>query len=217
LSIRILVVDDHPVVLHGLSALLRTAPDLEVVGEARNGEEAVHKVLELSPDVTILDIVMPEVDGIQALQRIRAQQPEARVLILSMHTSSDYVRAAFEAGASGYVVKDSELSDLIPVVRAIDAGETYLSPTIARIVLDTIMRKTTAEPAAGLLSPREKEILQCVARGKSSKEIAEELGLKARTVDTHRGNIMKKVGIHTTAGLVRCALRIGLVSTDNAD
>ena len=210
--IRVLIADDHPVVLHGLRALLGKSPDLiEVVGEARDGTEAVRKADELQPDVAVLDIQMPHLNGIQALREIRGRSPGTRALILSMHKSNDYVRAALESGASGFLVKEGELSDLVTVVCGIHAGETHLSPSISRLVLEEYLRRTGEDPTAGVLSPRETEVLQLIARENGSKEIASHLGISLRTVDAHRSSLMKKLDIHTIAGLVRYAVRAGLV------
>ena len=210
--IRVLIADDHPVVLHGLRALLGGSPDLvEVVGDARAGDEAVRKAVELYPDVAILDLQMPEKSGIQALEEIRRQSPSTRTLVLSMHKSSDYVRSAFAAGAAGFLAKDSELADLVQVVCGIHAGETHLSPTISRLVLEEYLRRSGEDPSTSVLTPRESEVLQLIATEKASKEIASLLGISLRTVDAHRSSIMKKLDIHTLAGLVRYAVRAGLV------
>ena len=210
--IRVLIADDHPVVLQGLRALLGKSPDLvQVVGEARDGTEAVRKAAELQPDVAVLDIQMPQVNGIQALREIQSRSPATRALILSMHKSNDYVRSAFESGASGFLVKEGELSDLVSVVCGIHAGETHLSPSISRLVLEEYLRRTGEDPAADVLSPRETEVLQLIAQEHGSKEIASQLGISLRTVDAHRSSLMKKLDIHTIAGLVRYAIRAGLV------
>lgn len=204
--IRVLIADDHPVVLTGLQTLLARDPDVEVVAQARDGQEAVRKALDLRPDVLILDISMPKMNGIQALQQIRRSLPEVRALVLSMYRSNEMVRSALRAGASGYVLKDNELENLTDVVQAVHRGEPYLSPSIARVVIEVLQSEQQPPP----LSERELEVLQQIADGRSSKEIAPLLGISPRTVDTHRQNVMDKLGIHSLAGLVKYAIRIGL-------
>jgi two-component system response regulator NreC len=207
--IRILLADDHAVVRHGFKMILGTQSDMEVVGEAGNGREAVDLAAELRPDVVVMDVAMPELNGIEATRRLTAANPHARVLALSMHKDSVYVREILRAGARGYLLKDSGPADLVAAVRAIASGEGYLSPAVSDAVLDDY-RKHVTDPI-DLLSSREREVLQMLAEGKTNKEIAAVLNLSVYTVDAHRGRIMEKLNLHSINELVRFAVRNGLV------
>ncbi len=207
--IRILLADDHAVVRHGFKMILGTQSDMEVVGEAGNGREAVDLAAELRPDVVVMDVAMPELNGIEATRRLTAADPHARVLALSMHKDSVYVREILRAGARGYLLKDSGPADLVAAVRAIASGEGYLSPAVSDAVLDDY-RKHVTDPI-DLLSSREREVLQMLAEGKTNKEIAAVLNLSVYTVDAHRGRIMEKLNLHSINELVRFAVRNGLV------
>ncbi len=207
--IRILLADDHAVVRHGFKMILGTQSDMEVVGEAGNGREAVDLAAELRPDVVVMDVAMPELNGIEATRRLTAADPHARVLALSMHKDSVYVREILRAGARGYLLKDSGPADLVAAVRAIASGEGYLSPAVSDAVLDDY-RKHVTDPI-DLLSSREREVLQMLAEGKTNKEIAVILNLSVYTVDAHRGRIMEKLNLHSINELVRFAVRNGLV------
>src|ERR1019366_5063521 len=202
--IRILLADDHAVVRHGFKMILSAQPDMEIVGEAGNGREAVDLAAELRPDVVVMDVAMPELNGIEATRRLTAANPHARVLALSMHKDSVYVREILRAGARGYLLKDSG-----PAVRAIASGEGYLSPAVSDAVLNDY-RKHVTNPI-DLLSSREREVLQMLAEGKTNKEIAAILNLSVYTVDAHRGRIMEKLNLHSINELVRFAVRNGLV------
>jgi len=207
--IRILLADDHAVVRHGFKMILSAQADMEIVGEAGNGREAVDLAAELRPDVVVMDVAMPELNGIEATRRLTAANPHARVLALSMHKDSVYVREILRAGARGYLLKDSGPADLLSAIRSIASGEGYLSPAVSDAVLDDY-RKHVTNPI-DLLSSREREVLQMLAEGKTNKEIAVILNLSVYTVDAHRGRIMEKLNLHSINELVRFAVRNGLV------
>src|ERR1019366_7806212 len=203
--IRILLADDHAVVRHGFKMILSAQTDMEIVGEAGNGREAVDLAAELRPDVVVMDVAMPELNGIEATRRLTAANPHIRVIALSMHKDSVYVREILRAGARGYLLKDSGPADLVAAVRAIASGEGYLSPAVS-----DDYRKHVTNPI-DLLSSREREVLQMLAEGKTNKEIAVVLNLSVYTVDAHRGRIMEKLNLHSINELVRFAVRNGLV------
>jgi DNA-binding NarL/FixJ family response regulator len=208
-KIRILLADDHAVVRQGFRMILGAQPDMEIVGEAGNGREAVEMSQLLQPDVVVMDVAMPELNGIEATRRMADAAPHARVLALSMHKDSVYVREILRAGARGYLLKDSIDVDLLAAVRAVAKGEGFLSPAVSDSVLDDY-RKHVTDPL-DLLSSREREVLQLIAEGKTNKEIATLLSLSVYTVDAHRGRIMEKLNLHSTGELVRFAVRKGLV------
>ena len=207
--IRILLADDHAVVRQGFRMILSAAPDMEVVGEALNGREAVDLAATHKPDVVVMDVTMPELNGIEATRRIVGSGGKARVLALSMHKDAVYVREILRAGASGYLLKDAIDSDLLAAVRSVAQGNGYLSPAISEAVLSDY-RKHVQDPI-DLLSSREREVLQMIAEGRTNKEIAQTLTLSVYTVDAHRSRIMEKLNLHTTGELVRFAMRKGLV------
>jgi DNA-binding NarL/FixJ family response regulator len=208
-KIRILLADDHAVVRQGFRMILAAEPDFEIVGEAANGREAVELAERLQPDVVVMDVAMPELNGIEATRRLAESAPRARVLALSMHKDSAYVREILRAGARGYLLKDAFDRDLLSAVRAVAAGDGYLSPTVSDAVLSDY-RKHVTDPI-DLLSSREREVLQMLAEGKTNKEIATLLKLSVYTVDAHRGRIMEKLNLHSIGELVRFAVRSGLV------
>jgi DNA-binding NarL/FixJ family response regulator len=189
--------------------ILSAHPDLEIVGEAGNGREAVELAATLHPDVVVMDVAMPELNGIEATRRLIAENPHTRVVALSMHKDSVYVREILRAGARGYLLKDSVADDLVAAVRAVAGGEGYLSPAVSNAVLDDY-RKHVTNPI-DLLSSREREVLQMLAEGKTNKEIAVVLNLSVYTVDAHRGRIMEKLNVHSINELVRFAVRNGLI------
>jgi DNA-binding NarL/FixJ family response regulator len=205
---RILLADDHAVVRQGFRMILAAQPNFEIVAEASNGREAVELAEKLQPDVVVMDVTMPELNGIEATRRIQTVSPRSRVLALSMHKDSVYVREILRAGARGYLLKDALDRDLVMAVDAIARGEAYLSPAIADAVLNDY-RKHVSDPL-DLLSSREREVLQMIAEGKTNKEIASILNLSVYTVDAHRGRIMEKLNLHSTPELVRFAIRNGL-------
>jgi DNA-binding NarL/FixJ family response regulator len=208
-KIHILLADDHAVVRQGFKMILAAQPDMEIVGEAGNGREALDLAGQLQPDVIVMDVAMPELNGIEATRRVADLSPRSRVLALSMHKDSVYVREILRAGARGYLLKDSIASDLLAAVRAVARGEGYLSPGVSDAVLNDYRRHVT-DPI-DLLTSREREVLQMIAEGKTNKEIATVLNLSVYTVDAHRGRIMEKLNLHSVTDLVRFAVRCGLV------
>jgi len=206
---RILLADDHAVVRQGFKMLLDAQPDMEIVGEACNGREAAEKAEELRPDVVVMDVAMPELNGIEATRRLAASVPRTRVIALSMHKDSVYVREILRAGARGYLLKDSGADDLVSAIRAVARGESYLSPSVSNAVLDDYRRHVTNP--IDLLTSREREVLQMLAEGKTNKEIAGVLNLSVYTVDAHRGRIMEKLNLHSINDLVRFAVRNGVI------
>ena len=208
-KLRILLADDHGVVRQGFRRILEAQPDMEIVGEAGNGREAVELAAQLTPDLIVMDVAMPELNGIEATRRLKEESPRTRVLALSMHKDAVYVREILRAGAHGYLLKDAIDADLVAAVRAVANGEGYLSPGVANAVL-TDYRQHVTDPI-DLLSSREREVLQLIAEGKTNKEIATLLRLSVYTVDAHRGRIMEKLNLHSTGELVRFALRKGLI------
>jgi len=208
-KIRVLLADDHAVVRQGFKMILAAQTDMEIVGEAGNGREAIDLAARLRPDVVVMDVAMPELNGIEATRRLTGLSPHTRVLALSMHKDSVYVREILRAGARGYLLKDSIASDLLAAVRAVARGEGYLSPGVSDAVLNDYRRHVT-DPI-DLLTSREREVLQMIAEGKTNKEIAASLNLSVYTVDAHRGRIMEKLNLHNVNELVRIAVRYGLV------
>ena len=213
---RIVLVDDHELVREGISALLQTQSDLEVVGFAANGRDALKLVRDLSPDLVVMDVSMPEMNGIEATRQVVHQQDRVKVLALSVHSDNNFVIEMLKAGASGYLLKDSAFSELIQAIQIIMRGHLYLSPSLTSVVVrDYVDRLPDREEAPGSsLTGREREVLQLVAEGKTTREIAELLHLSARTVETHRQNIMNKLDKPTLADLIKYALREGLTSLD---
>ena len=204
--IRVLLADDHTIVREGLRALLAEESDFEVVGEASDGREAVALVEELAPDVVVMDLAMPKLNGVDATARIRKACPDTQVVVLSMHATAAHVRPALRAGARGYLVKGSGLGDLRKAVEAVARGEAFFSPAVAAIVLDADGGADEAR-----LTSREREVLQLVGEGRSSPEIARALGISVKTIEGHRSRLMGKLGVSNVAGLVRSAVRLGLV------
>ncbi len=207
--IKILLADDHSLVRQGFKMILDAQQDMQIVGEAGNGREAVELAEKLQPDLIVMDVTMPELNGIEATRRLAQVAPRARVLALSMHKDAVYVREILRAGARGYLLKDSVDADLLAAVRSVAKGEGYLSPGVSDAVL-TDYRKHVTDPL-DLLTSREREVLQMIAEGKTNKEIATLLNLSVYTVEAHRGRIMEKLNLHSTGELVRFALRSGLI------
>lgn len=208
-TIRILLADDHTLVRQGFRLILLSQPDMDVVGEAGNGREAVEMARSLRPDVVVMDVTMPDLNGIEATRRIREISPHIRVLALSVHRDSVYVREMVRAGAEGYLLKESADTDLLAAVRAVATGHSYLSPEVSGAILRDY-RKHATNPL-DLLSSREREVLQLIAEGKTNKEIANTLNLSVYTVDGHRTRIMEKLNLHSVGELVRFAVRHGLI------
>jgi DNA-binding NarL/FixJ family response regulator len=214
--IRVLLVDDHALVRAGISALLKSLAGIEVVAEAADGREALALVKAQRPDLVLMDISMAGLNGLEAAARIVKEYPEVRVLMLSAHAKEEYVRRALCAGAAGYLLKEGGVFELELAVRAVARGETYLSPAISKQVITDYVRHAGAEAnPLDLLTPRQREILQLIAEGQSTKEIARLLHLSVKTVETHRTQLMERLDIHDVAGLVRCAIRAGLLHPDS--
>lgn len=214
-KIRILLADDHKLMRSGLRLLIEQQPDLSVVGEAADGREAVALAKSLRPDVAVMDISMPNLNGIEAAHQITQGHAELAVIVLSMHPDESYVLRALKAGAKGYLLKDSAESDLITAVRAVARGKSFFSPAVSKVLLDDYIRKlkrSGAEDAYDLLTPREREVLQLVAEGKSNKEVANLLNLSVYTVETHRSNIMQKLNLKGVPELTLYAVRKGIIS-----
>ena len=216
---RILLADDHTLVRAGLRALLESMEEVTAVSEAGDGRRALELVAAERPDVALLDISMPGLNGLDVAARVSSESPHTRLLILSMHSSPSHVAQALRAGAVGYLLKDSAAEELRLALRAVMSGDTYLSPAISRQVVDGFLGRTAQPPGPeaavdAVLTPRQREILQLVAESRSSKEVAALLGLSVKTVEAHRSQIMERLGIHDLAGLVRYAIRVGLVSAE---
>ncbi len=211
--VRVLLADDHTLVRAGLRKLLESLPDIEVVGEASDGLELLELAARMQPHVILMDIAMPGLNGLEATGRITKAWPEMRVLILSMHQNAEYIRQALRQGAVAYLLKDSAPMELELALKAVLNGETYLSPAVSKgVVSDYVQRLRSEEQPADALTPRQREVLQLIAEGQSTKEIARRLDLSVKTVETHRTQLMKHLDIHEVAGLVRYALRAGLVT-----
>ncbi len=218
-KIKILLADDHSVVRSGLRSIFKTNKDFSVIGEAANGVDALRLASRLKPDVVILDISMPKMNGIEAARAIKEKLPETKILILTVQEKEEYVYEMIRAGANGYVLKDAEKSEIFKAVRTVVSGNQFFSPHISKLIVDYfVKRKKEAEktPASTEkeLTKREMEILRLVAQGCSSREIAEKLYLSASTINTHRANLMQKLNIHDTAGLVRFALQQGYLDAE---
>ena len=210
---RILLADDHRIVREGLKALLQSRNDFEVVAEACDGAEAVALAAEKNPDVVVMDLTMPNLSGIDATKQISECSVDSKILILSMHESPTYVEEVLRAGASGYVLKDAAANDLIKAIDAIRTGDSYLSPSVTQKVVDALARPgDRGVSALSSLTEREREVLKLIAEGLSSKEIASQLGVSLKTIESHRANLMDKLDIHKVSGLVRFAIRVGLVA-----
>jgi two-component system response regulator NreC len=208
----VLLVEDHIVVRQGIKALLSDEPDLEIVGEADNGREALQAVMELQPNLVLMDISMPGLNGIEATRQIRQRYPEVKVIVLSMHANEEYVFQVLRAGASGYVLKQSDSSEVLTAIRAALAGGSFLSPPISRAVIDDYVRRAEArgeESDLDLLTSREREVLQLLAEGMSNREIADQLNISVKTVETHRSNMMNKLDVDSKTELIKYALRKG--------
>jgi DNA-binding NarL/FixJ family response regulator len=213
--IRVLLADDHKMIRAGLRLVLEQSPDITVAGEADDGRQAVALALELRPNVVVMDVGMPNLNGIEASLHVKQALPETAIVMLSMHSDEGYILRALRAGATGYILKDSAEADLVGAVRAVAEGKSFFSPKVSRILLEDYMRKlrkSGAEDSYDLLSAREREILQLVAEGKSSKEIANLLNLSVYTVETHRGNIMQKLNLRGIPELILYAVRKGIVA-----
>lgn len=206
MSIRILLADDHAVVRTGLRVLLNAEPDLELVGEAEDGDQALQMVARLRPDLVLMDVSMPGLSGIDALRQVKEIMPETHVLILTIHEDESLMRRAFHAGASGYVVKRAAEAELIHAIRAVWRGDIYIHPTMTRALLkDLVAPSPTQHPHESILTPREIDVLRLIARGYTNQQIAKELTISARTVEGHRANLMSKLELHSRVELLEYA------------
>jgi DNA-binding NarL/FixJ family response regulator len=214
---KVLLVDDHTVVRQGLKALFADEPDIEIVGEADNGREALARIEDLQPDIVLMDISMPGLNGIEATRQIRQSYPAVKVVILSMYANEEYVFQVLRAGASGYVLKQSDSMEVLAAIRAALAGGSFLSPPISRTVIEDYVQRAEARGRGGdldLLTAREREVLQLLAEGLSNREIAEQLNISIKTVETHRSNMMSKLDVKSKTELVKYALRKGWAALD---
>jgi DNA-binding NarL/FixJ family response regulator len=214
MTIRILLVDDHTLVRAGFRSLLEGVNDLQIVAEANNGYDAIEQVRKYHPDLVLMDIAMPGINGLETTERIRREFPNVRVVLLSMYTNEEYVLQAVRIGAAGYVVKDADASEFELAIRSVAAGGAYLSPAVSRHVMNGYARTITGDEEANgtQLSPRQREVLRLIASGYTTKEIATQLGITLKTVDAHRSQLMRELNIHNVAGLVRYAVRTGLIN-----
>lgn len=213
---RILLADDHTVIRKGLRALLERQDGFTVVAEAADGREAVEAAAAVCPDVVVIDIGMPNLNGIEAARRITEKRPETAVVILSMHADESYVLRALKSGARGYLLKDSPEEDLISSIRAVHQGKAFFSPEISKMLAEDYMRQMRqrgVEDSYELLTPREREILQMLGEGNSNKQVATKLNLSLHTVETHRGNVLEKLNLHSTAEMILYAVRKGIVTS----
>lgn len=211
---RVLIAEDHTIVRQGLSALINRQPDMRVVGEAQDGKEAVEKTKELCPDVVLMDIAMKHMNGLEATARIKKMVPEVKVLVLTMYENEEYIFQILRVGASGYLLKEAPMTELVAAIKAVNKGESYLSPSISKKVIEDYIRRAEMGEKSGIddiLSDREREILQLIAEGHTYDGIASILCISKKTVETHRANIMEKLNIHDKVGLVKYAIRKGLI------
>ena len=215
MSLRIILADDHAIVRHGLSRSFQQETDIEVIGQTKDGYSTVQLVRELSPDIVVMDIAMPDLNGVEATRQIVKESPQVKVIGLSMHSSSKYVREMFRAGASGYLLKDCPFEELVEAIKIIAAGKTYVSPSIGDLVIKDYISKPDKEKSAfSLLSQREREVLQLLAEGKTTKQIAKRLHISPKTVDVHRLRIMDKLNIDSIATLTKYAIQEGLTKPE---
>lgn len=214
---RILIADDHILVREGLHTLLDALPDIEIIGEAANGQEAVEQAEELAPDIVLMDITMPVMSGLDATRRIKRKHPEIKVLVLTMHDSDEYFFSMLDAGASGYFIKGGSSGELASALRSVMKGDVFLYPSMAKTLVKDYLSRLKVDKSkddSDGLTKREREILQLIAEGNSNQEIAESLVLSAATVQTHRANIMAKLGLHSRTELIKYALKRGFITLD---
>ena len=214
-KVRVLLADDHQLMRSGIRLMLEREPDMSVVGEASDGREAVALAKSLRPDIVIMDIGMPSLNGIEAAAQMTQENPELPIMIVSMHPDETYVLRALKAGARGYLLKDSAEADLIKAVHVVAAGKSFFSPAVSKVLLDDYVRKlkrSGTDDAYDLLTPREREVLQLIAEGKSNKEIANLLNLSVYTVESHRSNLMEKLNLRGLPELILYAVRKGIIS-----
>ncbi len=210
-TIKLLIVDDHPVVREGIGAMLRREPDFKIVGEASNGLEAVEKARELEPDVILMDLRMPELDGVEAITRIRADYPEVKFIILTTYSDDEYIFKGIAAGARAYLLKDAPREELFKAIRMVSKGESLIQPVVASRVLDKLAELSRKTPSADVLSEREIEVLQLMAKGVSNKELADQLSITQSTVKTHITSIFQKLNVTTRTEAVTTAFKKGII------
>lgn len=214
-KIRVLLADDHTIVRQGIKVLLNSQKNIEVVGEAEDGRQAVERAKELVPDMIVIDITMPNLNGIEATRQIKKIDPKIKVLVLTAHDNGDYIHQILQAGASGYLLKESTTTDLISAINTVEKGDVFLSPSISKAVVKDYVKHVDAESgdynSLNVLTNREREVLQLIAEGHTNKEIAHLLKLSVKTVDVHRSHIMEKLQIHDLAGLIKYSIRKGLI------
>ena len=215
--IKVLLAEDHTIVRKGIRSLLDNEADIQVVGEAENGYDAVAKTEELLPDVVLMDYTMPILNGLEATRQIRKRFPDVKVVILTMHADEEYIFQFLQAGASGYLVKQTAPKELVSAIQAVHQGESYLSPPVSKVVIEELLRQTLSEQPEDSyekLTDREREVLQLIAEGFASKDIADQLHISLKTVGVHRTNLMNKLDIHTVPELVRYAIRKGVIGLE---
>jgi DNA-binding NarL/FixJ family response regulator len=214
-AIRIVLADDHALVRAGIRSLMASIPNIEVVAEAGDGHEVLALVDKLRPRLVLMDIAMPGLNGLEATARLAKSHPQTSVIILSMHSAEEYALQALRAGAAGYVLKDADLAELELAIAAVARGQTYLSPAMSKHLVSDHRRRVADQPdPLDRLTPRHREVLQLIAEGQTTKDIAARLRLSVKTVETHRAQLMDRLDIHDVAGLVRFAIRVGLVAPD---
>jgi two-component system response regulator NreC len=213
-KVRLLVADDHKIFRQGIKKLLEEEPDLQVVGESADGRETVKKATELKPDIILMDIAMANLNGLEATKQIKKVLPETKVIMLTMHKNEEYVLQSFQAGASGYILKEGAVEELVSAIRSIHQDKSFLSPTVSKTLVDAYLRKMETgktETPFDLLTDREREVLQLIAEGYTNREVAKQLFISVKTVEAHRAHIMQKLNIHDIAKLVKYAIQKGLV------
>ncbi len=213
-KIKVLIVDDHAILREGIRALLNDHDDIEIVGEASEGKEAIEKARELTPDVILMDLVMPGIDGLEAIRHIRKEIPAAKILVLTQYETKEYILTAIQAGAIGYVAKKTLSSELVAAIRAVNQGTLFLYPSAAATLIEDYRQYREQKPPPNTLTTREKEILRLITEGNTSRKISEILHISLRTVQNHRMKIAKKLGIHSQTELIKYAMRMRLVSTN---
>jgi two-component system, NarL family, response regulator NreC len=214
MKIKIILADDHAIVRHGLSRAFQQEAGMEVVGQAKDGLSVLQLVAELSPDVVVMDISMPDLNGIEATRRITADHPKVKVIGLSMHSSNKYVREMFRAGACGYLLKDCSFDELTEAIRTVMKGKTYISPSIGDTVIKDYLTKPEEDSAFSILTPREREVLQLLVEGNTTKQAGQRLGISSKTIEAHRINIMQKLNIDNIAQLTKYAIQEGLTASE---
>ena len=215
--IKVVLAEDHTIVRQGLRSILEQQPGIKVIAEAENGREAVCIAEQLKPDVVVMDFSMPELNGLEATRQIKQRVPEVKVLILTRHANQEYVKSILRAGASGYMIKKSAADELILAIQSVYRGDSFLDPSISRIVIDGYLHPSGGETHAQelIITPRQREVLQLLAEGHPNREISSILHISVKTVDNHRANLMDKLGLNSTTELIKYAIRVGIISLDD--